>query len=78
MIFDTWTYLGVRYLAFPQGANWSVVDQTGENYGSWQSVESARSFQRQERMTPVASNARVGFTDCGEYTPQTHQQRLGG
>lgn len=46
-VFDTWVFNSVRFLAVPDGnGGYHIVDQRGNNYGSWQLLEMFRSLQR--------------------------------
>lgn len=40
--FSTWTTGGVRFLAVPHPSGVFVVDESGNSYGVWMSVESFR------------------------------------
>lgn len=44
--FESWTYNALRFLAIPVSAGWHVVDECGNNYGSWVTVERFRDLQR--------------------------------
>ncbi len=44
--FETWKRDGVSFLAFPVAAGVMVVDELGNNYGSWMTVERFRDAQR--------------------------------
>ena len=44
--FETWTFKGVRFLAFPNGQNFHVVDEHGGNFGSWWSADQFRKRQQ--------------------------------
>ena len=49
--FETWTYSGLRFLAFPGGAGVLVMDEMGRNYGGWMTVSSFR--ERQTAKDPL-------------------------
>lgn len=46
LIFHTWKFKGVQFLATDDGRSAHVVDENGQNYGSWmQGIESFRERQ---------------------------------
>lgn len=53
-LFETWTFRGVRHVAFPvhgadiEAAPVIVLDESGQNFGSWQSVERFRKRQQDD------------------------------
>lgn len=44
--FETWKRDGVSFLAFPISSGFMVIDELGNNYGSWMTVERFRDAQR--------------------------------
>jgi hypothetical protein len=55
--FCTWTEAGVRYIAFPNHGNVSVVDEYGNNHGAWMTVEAFRRRDREAFKSPVGKCA---------------------
>lgn len=56
--FETWTYKGTRYIAVPCGyGSVHVVSQDGDSLGRFQSVESARQYQREGKATVLGKAA---------------------
>lgn len=48
-LFETWVYGGVRFLATQIGGCYIIVDQQGNSYGSWDSIEHFRVTQQKRR-----------------------------
>lgn len=44
--FTTWTFGGVQFIAIPCDRDVSIIDENGENYGAWSSIDSFRARQR--------------------------------
>ncbi len=44
--FQTWTFNGIAFVAVKNGGNVHVMDENGNNYGGWASVENFRQSQR--------------------------------
>lgn len=44
-IFQTWTYKGTKFLAFPHGIGIMVIDEFGNNYGAWQKLSNFKKRQ---------------------------------
>jgi len=46
-IFTTWKFNDVRYISFDNGnGGFTVIDEYGGNYGSWQDVDHLRKRQQ--------------------------------
>lgn len=45
--FETWTFHLVKFIAIDNGQSSHVIDEHGNNYGSWQNLDKFRKRQRE-------------------------------
>lgn len=58
LVFATWTFKGVRFLGVTKEDNVHVIDEHGNNYGAWLSVERFRARQS-EGVAIYGTNVRL-------------------
>ncbi len=60
-IFQVFTRKGAKYIAIPNGSNWHVLGENGDNFGSWMSVENFLKHLNSGDETIVLGKARLSL-----------------